>query len=269
MAKKKEPTLDFDTEMGEKSQQWLEEQLGPAATVCPFCGHTANIEGDTESLMTHINIQHPVQMGMAYAQKSIDPRMAEDVPEEEVDQKKRTLQEIAGVTLQEDLDRPDYLHVPASLRSDIEERGGNRRWVAQDKVDQWVERGAKVVERKGTEMPHGSSADGTVRSREMVLMEISPELAEFRQKIHDRKTDDKLQARVEDLERIQEGREREIYDNLKRETSLDTIQLKQVSKLLARGDSPNGGGAAGDLRYGDPKARQNMKITDRHGEITY
>ena len=77
------------------------------------------------------------------------------------------------------------------------------RWVAPEKVQHWLDQGAVQVPRGTREMPHqASTEDSTMRANEMVLLRLSSQLVQRRRANVERKTDNQLAARREELHKL-------------------------------------------------------------------
>lgn len=252
---------DGDAAVLKKARTWLVDQLGEKETTCPFCAWERQSHANFASLVEHVEKKHPWQFIAAHQQGSLDANLREDErhPDEIED-----LFELAGIDTQEQLDRPNYLHIPKVLQEKGKRDGVTFRWCARSKISRWLDAGAHVVERP-TDLPQheipnymrgGSTEDKTMRSMDAVLMAFPAEVIEQRRAMKRRANEDQLAARAEDTMRIQDEYEKKIYDKIIRRSGVDSTTARQVAKAMSRGD----------LRHGDGKAHHGLEIARGAGE---
>lgn len=156
---------------------------------CPWCGYQSLYEkGDRikQALIQHIKEAHPA----ALATYAIHPELGVHAYERIAQMRKMedaelALPEAIGLGVSDELDDWDYLRVDDRIKKAAEADGGAVRWCSPHNVQRYRARGFQVMNRpEGVEAPFSQNhEDGSIRSNEMVLMYIPPELKTKRDRL--------------------------------------------------------------------------------------
>jgi hypothetical protein len=227
---------------------------------CPLCGARMGIgeEANPKALKAHLRSKHPQQCGMAMAQDSLNPVVAEKVDDS-------SPHSVAGIKLVEDYDRFDALYIPEENRADAAKNGDVFRWTHPDRVTRLKDQGAVVepmhIGATSTKV-QGSTEDNRIRANEMTLMRIPAVLAVKRRQQKSSRVERQLAASKEAHEKSREGIEKLIYDSMKAKGH-DSSTAGQVSRAVSSKALREQGD--GKFEMGDPNARQGITITNQQG----
>ena len=245
------PLQQAESQYRIRATQWVVDRTDNAT--CPFCGWQSNAnpdEGERNAwLEGHIKEKHLTLLILAYQQQSLDPDLREEDPN-------MTIHEALGIDVTDELDKWDYLYVPKELRLEVKRAGDQLRWVAPEKVQHWLDQGAVQVPRGTREMPHqASTEDSTMRANEMVLLRLSSQLVQRRRANVERKTDNQLAARREELHKLR-GDMAEAAYNYAVHRGYDKTQAMNVAKAFENLNLPPG------------EPRVGITVRDKHGTHT-
>lgn len=128
---------------------------------------------------------------------------------------------------------PSLLRVPNEVMKKSEEKDTRLLWAAPDQVEDHLAEGYEFVERanKSETQPDGTAAlDNRVKSREMILMEISGETAREMEKALEYRTDlvtEAPQVRLEDMrDRLAHAAKQAGYSNREVSRILDMFEIR-------------------------------------------
>lgn len=249
---------DREADILNKAIDWVMGE-NPNDDECPFCAKSFSLNESSQpnrkAMRLHLREQHTFRCIQAHTEKNLDASIrGDDAPIE-------TFHELAGIKIQDDLDKFDALYVSDQLKREVREEGGSLRWVRPDKVAQYKAQGGRLVEARGDLGPRqGSTEDSTVRANEMVLMRFGAEPTIRRRRAKDAKADHVLQSSKENLLKDREGVERAVYDGMIRR-NYDRHTAGQIARAIATGAD------RGNWSGGDPRSRQGITIS-RGGNIT-
>jgi hypothetical protein len=247
---------DREADILNKAIDWVMGE-NPRDEECPFCSKgfslTESAQPNRKMMRLHLREQHSFRCIQAHTEKNIEVDVRNDEPLENFHQ-------LAGIELQDDLDKFNALYVPEQLRREVAKEGGSLRWARPDKVTQYKQQGGQVVEAKdrGDMGPRqGSTEDSSVRANELVLMRFDAEPTLRRRAAKEAKADHVLQSSKENLLKDREGVERAVYDGMIR-NNYDRQTAGQVARAIAHGEQQ------GKWRGGDD--RKHHGITIKRGE---
>lgn len=219
-----------------KAVEWVKREARPVGE-CPFCGRDFHLTDSAKpnllEFVLHLKSQHPSRVMVAYSSRDLEVAVKndEDVPAP------GDWYGLAGLQVVEDLDRPDLLFIDPKVKERLKKQGGQLRWCAPAKVAHFKAQGAKVIERekdqalgKGVE---ASREDSTVRTNEMVLLEIPQGLWDRRKRQKAARVDDQLQACKEDIQKNVDALEQTVYDGMIKQ-GVDKQTARQVSSAIAK-----------------------------------
>ncbi len=241
-----------------KAVRWAtDESMKNHQGLCGICSWKPWSYGSAKetknSMRQHIQRRHKNSIVELYDHGVLDLRSIQPAPPSKSSDE---LLATAGVSDVEELDRYNYLEVPTEISRRLEEDGSTGRWVRQDRIDHFKRQGAKVVGLNGTKggAKQPSTEDNTMRTNELVYMEIPHELAGKRQKLKESRIVEQLNSRAEEVREAQDEYTKRTVDYLVRERNLDMNRAKQVARALAsRRESEEAAQGPG------------MMIKDRHG----
>jgi len=250
---------DKESDILARAIDWVMAE-NPSDDECPFCSRRFTVNESSvpnrKHMRLHLREQHTVRCVQAHTEKNLDASIRNDqpVPIE-------NFHELAGIEVEQDLDRFDALYVSPQLKREVEKAGGSLRWVRPDKIEQYKAQGGELVEAKGQNMGprQGSTENTSVRANELVLMRFAAEPTIRRRRVKSAKADSILQSSKENLLRNQDAVEKAVYDGMIRR-NYDKQTAGQVARAIASGQS-------GNWKGGDSRQHQGIRI-ERGGNIT-
>lgn len=232
-------------------------------SVCPFCSKQFYFREDQHkpnpiAMQHHLKKVHAVRTVAAWQADDINVSIRSPDP---------TVEQLAGLQLQDEYDRYDMLYIAPTLKQEAEASGDHLRWTSPDRMAMRKGMGASVVTVKQgqDEVSLSTAADGAATAREMKLMRIPSAVVK---KTRQRKAmrADQLATSKEELNVAADAVEKGIYDSLLKQGKDSTV-ARQVSRALAgrvRRQAEEAGDNAGNWRGGNPRARRGTVI--RRGE---
>lgn len=222
---------------------------------CPFCGFIP-VSESPESIKHHLVGKHKYRCVRALVEKQIDVDVKQvDVEPSEV---------VEDLAILDNLDRFDYLYVPAEVKEDAEKTGCRLRWVSRANFRRYADMGAAEVKfspENRDEMPAQQSTENTqYRSNEMILMKFPANLCEKRDRARKQKIVDNLYARKEAMERVKVNYERDVFDFLVQKKNYDKETARKIAESFSRG------AGEGNWQYGSPKSHTGIVIRTKAGE---
>ena len=211
-----------EAEVLDQALEWATD-VAPSKADCIFCGWQRAIPEKTEgnSLKKHIRMSHQAQVVLCFMQQDVNAfsklmsgeveAVAPEAQEPEEDF------EAAGDLEITDLGGWDALFVPAKIRRKYESEGAKIYWANPKNIARYENQGLRLAEMPpGVRMPNQHSNEGSmVKTGEMVLMVVPREVRERRQALRDRKVDNQLMARKEELFNTLQASEKDIFDKCK------------------------------------------------------
>jgi hypothetical protein len=223
---------------------------------CPFCGARMGIgdEANPKALKAHLRQKHPQRCGMAMAQDSLNPIVADRTEDE-------SPHAVAGIQLVDDYDKFNALYIPEEVRKDAAKNGDALRWTHPDKVRRMQDQGAHVEQLSKSERTsvQGSTEDTRIRANEMTLMRIPEALAIKRAQQKSSRVERQLSGSKEAYERGREGIEKLVFDSMKKQGH-DSSTAGQVSRAVS-GKADRERSQGGDTR----DVREGVTITNQRG----
>jgi len=149
-----------------------------------------------------------------------------------------TVYDDAGVHVGETLESYDALYVGQQYKKEIESKGGKTHWASDRQLQRHKNNGMKSVVRKETDdsMALSSTEDSRVRIGDLTLMEVPERMRLQREKLKRQQVDSTLYARKEQMERMQEGAAKSVYDAAVRK-GMSSDQAANLARSAAKGIS--------------------------------
>tara|TARA_Y100000590_G_scaffold157767_1_gene181231 strand:- start:19 stop:657 length:639 start_codon:yes stop_codon:yes gene_type:complete len=193
------------------------------------------------ALGAHLRMKHPAKTLKAHEQATMDPNLVpESLPE-----RAPTLaeaKEMAGLSEINELDKFDILFVEEGIRRECDTEGASLRWSSPEKAEYWKQQGGEVVHLKKEGRDRSlrpDTEDGTTRTRELVLLKFPQQARSIFQSRRQKKTDDQLSSRLEDVQKKRSKMAQVVYDAALREGH-DRNQAMNVADSIERGSKGAG-----------------------------
>lgn len=190
--------------------------------VCPWCGYKSPYEkGGTQkqAIRMHMQSLHQAAVFAFHLHPELGFDAYHALVRRRAEEEELVKDAGGGLSVSDSLDTFDYLEVPAQYKERVEAFGGRLHWARPDRVEQYLQRGFQVVERKRAGFKHDHNKEtAAAKANELTLMYLPPIIKERRDALKRKRVEDQNEGlfMVRD-ENVLEGIGRETYDRLVRQ----------------------------------------------------